>query len=87
VAKRRSVVQRIRDGELAAPFCMKAPARPCPKCGEGSVLPLGTELLAVQPDATTHVCHPLLGGCNWGFEDTSLKPTTKEHPIDGKVHP
>lgn len=21
-----------------------------------------------QPDDTTHVCHPAIGGCNWGFE-------------------
>lgn len=57
---------------IAAPCC--DPARPfkCPKCGVVAVLPLDAASLAEQPDATTHVCHPLLGGCNHGFERTVI---------------
>lgn len=41
----------------------------CPKCGAASTLTeLPPPLRAIQPDGTTHVCHPALGGCNHGFE-------------------
>jgi hypothetical protein len=40
----------------------------CPICGVRAVVPLTKELRAQQPDATTHVCHPAIGGCNHGFE-------------------
>lgn len=33
-----------------------------------TIVPLPPALLAKQPDSTTHVCHPTLGGCNHGFE-------------------
>jgi len=43
----------------------------CPFCfADGTVVALPKPLLEKQPDATTHVCHPGLGGCNQGFEDT-----------------
>lgn len=47
---------------------------PCSKCGERAIIKLEGKLLAEQTDGTTHVCHPLAGGCNHGFSD---KPTTK----------
>lgn len=39
----------------------------CPLCGMDAVVPLDDETLAMQPDDTTHVCHPFIGGCNHGF--------------------
>ena len=41
--------------------------RTCALCGKLAVVKLGPELLAKQADATTHVCHPNLGGCNHGY--------------------
>ena len=40
----------------------------CPKCGATAIVALPPPLRAVQPDETTHVCMPALGGCNHGFE-------------------
>lgn len=42
----------------------------CPFCLVVAVTELPPPLLAMQPDGTTHVCHPALGGCNHGFADT-----------------
>ena len=39
----------------------------CLICGAKSVVPLTPQQLAAQPDETTLVCHPALGGCNQGF--------------------
>jgi hypothetical protein len=39
----------------------------CPFCLKVAVVALPEPLLAVQPDETTHVCAPFLGGCNYGF--------------------
>lgn len=40
----------------------------CNLCGTNlSVVELPAAVLAEQPDDTTHVCHPLLGGCNHGY--------------------
>ena len=41
---------------------------PCPFCKLETVVELPPPLKAIQTDGTTHVCHPALGGCNWGFE-------------------
>jgi hypothetical protein len=41
--------------------------RCCPLCGVRAIVALPAVLLAEQPDDTTHVCHPSLGGCNHGF--------------------
>lgn len=41
----------------------------CQLCGAWAVVPLTPKQLAQQPDETTHVCHPGLGGCNHGFTD------------------
>lgn len=41
---------------------------PCSMCGALAVLPLDAATLAKQPDGTTHVCHPDVGGCDHGFE-------------------
>lgn len=39
----------------------------CPLCGAAAIVKLPDELIDVQPDETTHVCHPGAGGCNQGF--------------------
>lgn len=39
----------------------------CPICGAYAVVELTARLKAVQPDDTTHVCHPGFSGCNHGF--------------------
>jgi hypothetical protein len=61
------LVAAIRHGVQPAPHC--APAHPlcCPLCRAQAVLPLDSETRKGQPDGTTHVCHPVLGGCNHGF--------------------
>lgn len=43
----------------------------CSHCLVPAIVALPEVLRAQQLDATTHVCHPGLGGCNMGFEDTS----------------
>ncbi len=43
----------------------------CQFCGAVALVSLPLPLLQAQPDDTTHVCHPALGGCNHGF---SCKP-------------
>lgn len=40
---------------------------PCQLCGAVAIVALPAPLLAQQPDDTTHVCHPVFGGCNHGF--------------------
>lgn len=39
----------------------------CSMCGMRAVVELSPVQLAEQPDDTTHVCHPMLRGCNHGF--------------------
>lgn len=41
----------------------------CPKCGAQAIVLLTPKERLAQPDDTTHVCHPGLGGCNHGFTD------------------
>jgi hypothetical protein len=41
----------------------------CPFCFKRAVVKLPPWLIEVQPDETTHVCHPVLNGCNHGFAD------------------
>lgn len=43
------------------------PARICPICRTFAVVDLDPWNLAKQPDETTHICHPVLNGCNHGF--------------------
>lgn len=45
----------------------KSKAVYCPKCFKLAVVKLPPWLKAEQPDDTTHVCHPVLNGCNHGF--------------------
>lgn len=45
------------------------PLSRCPKCGVLAIVALTPEQRLGQPDDTTHVCHPSLGGCNHGFTD------------------
>lgn len=42
---------------------------PCKMCGAHAVIRLPPAVRAEQPDDTTHVCHPVAGGCNHGFSD------------------
>lgn len=39
----------------------------CSQCGARAIVALAGGILAEQTDGTTHVCHPLAGGCNHGF--------------------
>lgn len=41
--------------------------KPCVFCGKRAIVALPPEIIAQQPDDTTAVCHPALGGCNNGF--------------------
>ena len=41
----------------------------CKLCGAEAIVELTPEQRLAQPDDTTHVCHPALGGCNHGFTD------------------
>lgn len=50
---------------------LKASAKLCPICASLAVVPLTRKQRAAQPDSTTHVCHPTLGGCNQGFGPSS----------------
>jgi hypothetical protein len=52
---------------LKLPHCEQVEPIQCPMCGACAVLPLDAETRAAQPDDTTHVCHPMLEGCNHGF--------------------
>lgn len=44
------------------------PISRCMFCGAFAICKLPPILLRMQPDGTTHVCHPAHGGCNHGFE-------------------
>ncbi len=39
----------------------------CMFCGMKAIVELPPHLKKIQPDGTTHVCHPGFGGCNHGF--------------------
>lgn len=39
----------------------------CPTCKVEALVKLPPPLKKQQPDNTTHVCHPLYGGCGDGF--------------------
>lgn len=62
-----TTIADIEDGKAAAPHCTAAIPRYCTLCRKVAVLPLNGATRNKQPDATTHVCHPVLGGCNHGF--------------------
>jgi hypothetical protein len=51
------------------------PLCPCPRCGVPAIVELTPAQRLAQPDDTTHVCHPLLGGCNHGFTDERTRET------------
>jgi len=55
----------------------------CPKCGAFAICELTPEQRLAQPDDTTHVCHPLLGGCNHGFTDDRTLPVN--HPQEDEM--
>ncbi len=50
------LIDELRRGASGCPFCRKM-----------TVVPLTRKQRAAQPDDTTHVCHPSIGGCNQGF--------------------
>ena len=45
----------------------------CPLCGQRTIVELTPAQRLAQPDDTTHVCHPALGGCNHGFTDSRTR--------------
>lgn len=47
----------------------------CKFCRAPAVVRLPDALIAIQPDDTTHVCHPAVGGCNQGFSDRPASGT------------
>ena len=53
-------------------------ATPCAVCGKSAIVKLEGIVLAEQTDGTTHVCHPLAGGCNHGFEAAPAPPTVAD---------
>lgn len=54
------------DGKIKT-YATKIEPEACDCCGERVICALPPPLLAQQPDDTTHVCNPALGGCNHGF--------------------
>jgi hypothetical protein len=42
---------------------------PCQFCKALAIVALPEQIRAMQPDDTTHVCHPNAGGCNHGFSN------------------
>jgi hypothetical protein len=71
---------------LNLPGCKPGPTRRCPLCGANAVLELTDELQADQQDGTTHVCHPLVLGCNHGFELQTVLQDTGER-VEREPHP
>lgn len=49
----------------------------CPRCGKRVIIALPPPVLALQPDDTTHVCHPSFGGCNQGYWTALAKAKAK----------
>lgn len=65
-------------------------AKLCPLCGAFAVVELPAHLKAVQPDTTTHVCHPGFGGCNHGFgpapDEASGPPAAAPRDMPYEAH-
>jgi hypothetical protein len=68
-----SSVGGILAGLEPAPFCAAAVPTICHFCRVPAVLPLDEATRAKQPDDSTHVCHPALGGCNQGYSNLPVK--------------
>ena len=69
--RRTSIRWVVGDGVFV---CRVEPGA-CPLCGAlDAVVQLPPPVLAEQPDETTHVCHPSLGGCNVGYARSSSAP-------------
>ena len=49
-------------------------SRLCPQCFAHAVTELPAPLRAKQTDGTTHVCNPVFGGCNQGYEMPAPPP-------------
>lgn len=54
----------------------------CPLCGVRAIVELTPAQRLSQPDDTTHVCHPALGGCNHGFTDERTRVSLDPRPIE-----
>lgn len=61
------MTRRIRWGYKGRRHVSVVLPKACPMCGVAAVVELPAPILAEQPDETTHVCHPMAGGCNHGF--------------------
>src|SRR6266566_7200231 len=59
---------------------MLVPLCACPLCGKRAIVELTPEQRLAQPDDTTHVCHPALGGCNHGFTDDRTREPEQTCP-------
>jgi hypothetical protein len=57
----------IGTGKEAEIFEVNVLDGACSSCLVEAVTELPPPLLAEQPDDTTHVCNPALGGCNQGY--------------------
>lgn len=65
----------LPDGRLGI-FKSSVLPTPCQFCRALAIVALPKEIRAMQPDDTTHVCHPNAGGCNHGFSSLpEEKPT------------
>lgn len=66
--------------QMADKTVFRCPVLPdaCSSCGKRLLVVLPPPIAAQQPDGTTHVCHPSIGGCNQGFEVTG--PTAPAVP-------
>jgi len=60
-------MKKIRWGYKGKLYVSDVLAQSCPKCGKKAIVELPEDILAAQPDDTTHVCHPSAGGCNHGY--------------------
>lgn len=63
-----SAPRRFTWGYQGRRYRSRVLTEPCSSCGAIALVKLPRKILAQQPDGTTHMCHPLAGGCNLGFE-------------------
>ena len=68
--RQRMIIWHHKDGTSEASDRLELP---CPLCDVDALAFLPDALLAVQPDDTSVVCVPALGGCNHGFAMDSTR--------------
>jgi len=71
---------------MTAAVASLVPLCPCPRCGVRAIVELTPAQRLAQPDDTTHVCHPLLGGCNHGFTDDRTRDVPMTYDEWSKYH-